>query len=196
MNLTELQSEVYTQTNLPRLVNETLAAIRSATLKVHQRDYFYRDLKEVAIDLGTEDYVQSFEYRNLSPRWRALKYIRRALADGSVVAPSLDVISPENFMDSYNIARTNVAYVAGDYLQIKCAEKLRYAVLGFYQNPAITTVGYSSWIAEDHPYAIIHEAAAIIFASVGDDTQARNQKLLAVECYQAVVATNVQGIGY
>ena len=196
MNLTELQSEVYVQTNLPRLVDETLAAIRSATLKLHQRDYFYRDLKEVAINLGTAAYVQSFEYKQLFPRWRALKYIRRALADGSVVAPSLEVISPENFMDNYNIARTNVAYVAGDYLQIKCAELLQYAVLGFYQHPAITNAGYNSWIAEDSPYAIIHEAAAIIFASVGDDSQARNQKILAAESYQAVVASNTQGIGY
>jgi hypothetical protein len=196
MNLTELQTEVYTQTNLPHLVNETLAAVRSATLKLHQLDYFYRDIKEAGISFSAPDLVQNFEYKELFPRWRALKYFRRALPDGTITEPLYEVISPENFMDAYNIVRTNVCYVAGNFIQIRSTVDLTYAIIGFYEHPDITVGGYNSWIAKDYPYAIVHEAAAQVFAAVGDTAQATSQKSLALEAYRAVQVSNIQAMGY
>lgn len=196
MNLAELQTEVYTQTNLPHLVNETLSAIRSATLKLHQRDFFVNDLREEGISFATAENIQNFEYKLLFPRWRALKYFRRALSDGTVVKPTFEVIDPTNFMDQYNVARTNVAYVAGSYVQIYSKEALQYAVIGFYEHPNTTVASYSSWIARDFPYAIVHEAAATVFAAVGDTEQARSQKVLGAEHIINLTNSSIQGVGY
>ena len=77
MTLNELIAEVYTITNRPDLVAQTLTAVRSATLKMHQRDYFYKDIFETAINFSTAAYLQQLEYRTLIHRWRALKYIRK-----------------------------------------------------------------------------------------------------------------------
>ena len=77
MTLTELQAEVYTLTNRPDLTAQTLAAVRSATLKLHQLDYFYKDLFETSLVFSSSEFIQQLEFRSLVPRWRALKYIRK-----------------------------------------------------------------------------------------------------------------------
>ena len=61
MTLEELKSEVSLLTARPDLEDQTLQAIRAATLKVHQRDYWRRDLKEVGVQFEAADYLQSFD---------------------------------------------------------------------------------------------------------------------------------------
>ena len=39
----------HTITNRPDLINETKLAVKAATLKIHQSDYYYRDLIEQGI---------------------------------------------------------------------------------------------------------------------------------------------------
>ena len=168
MNLTELQQEVYTLTNRPDLVAETLSAVRAATLKLHQSDYFYKDLFETGVVFTYAAYLQQLEYRDLIPNWRSLKYIRKTDASGSDSLGFFDLIVPENVLDSYTLNRSDVAYVAGSVIQMKSSTEFQYMILGCYVNPDITTSGYDSWIAQDHPYAIIFEAAATVFKMIGD----------------------------
>jgi hypothetical protein len=49
-------------------------------------------------------------------------------------------------------------------------------LLGCYLHPDITEESYSSWIADEHPYAIISDAAATVFKMIGFDEQAAYQK--------------------
>ena len=49
MTLEELQNEVILLTSRPDLVDRTLQAVKSATLKMHQREFWRRDLREVGI---------------------------------------------------------------------------------------------------------------------------------------------------
>ena len=74
---TDLCDDVYTITNRPDLINETKLAVKAATLKIHQSDYYYRDLIEQGIAFLTSDYIQQFDIYSLFPNYRALKYIRR-----------------------------------------------------------------------------------------------------------------------
>ena len=53
--LTDLCADVYTITNRPDLINETKLAVKAATLKMHQSDYYYRDLLEQGITFDTSD---------------------------------------------------------------------------------------------------------------------------------------------
>ena len=197
MNLAELTAEVNTITNRLDLVGQTLTAIRSATLKLHQSDYFYKDLKEVGISFSSAEYLQQLEYRLLFPRWRSLKYLRKTDSVGSANGTFFEVLSiPEMVIDNYLQNRNDVCYVAGDILQIRSSTQLQYSLISCYLNPDITAAAYSSWVAVDHPYAIVFEAAAIVFKMTGDTDQFSTYTMLAQEQRREVIISNVQAQGY
>ena len=197
MTLTELRNEVYTLTNRPDLVAETLSAVRAATLKLHQIDYFYKDLYETGVSFTSAEYKQQIEYRTLLPRWRALKYIRKTDVTGDGEGVFFTVLAiPEMVEDQYQINIKDVCYVAGSVVQILSSTKFQYIILGCYLNPDITESGYNSWIALDHPYAIIFEAAATVFKMIGDTEKfAAHTGLSQIEQNNLKI-TNIQGIGY
>jgi hypothetical protein len=171
MTLTELQNEVYAITNRPDMATQTQSAVRNATLSIHQADYFYKDLFETGIDLEVEDFLQAFDYLNPMPRFRSIKYIRKSDASGTGDGKFLDIVVPELVTDAYKINRTDIAYLAGDIIQIKSSTPLRYILVGAYVNPDITVASFSSWVARDHPFAIVALAAARIFKQVGKDSE-------------------------
>lgn len=196
MTLTELQSEVYTITNRPDLTAETLTAVRAATLKWHQSDYFYKDLFETGVVFSSTAYQQQLDYRTLIPAWRALKYLKKTDSSGADTLGFFDVIPPENVLDQYQLNRDDVCYVAGSVIQIRSSTQFQYAILGCYLNPDITVAGYNSWIALDHPYAIIYEAAADILRQIGKLEEMGAYKLLSNEQFAAVQRSNITPVGY
>jgi len=197
MNLAELQQEVYTITNRPDLVNETLTAIRSATLKLHQLDYFYKDVFETGVVFIAPAYKQQLDYRALIPQWRALKYLRRTDSQGMDTGPFFEIVTvPELTIDQYQTNRDNICYVAGSLIQIRSSTEFQYAILGCYVNPNITVSGYNSWIALDHPYAIVFEAAASVFKMIGETDQFAAYTRLAMEHQELLKISNIQAQGY
>jgi hypothetical protein len=195
MTLNELRDEVYLITNRPDLADRTLSAIRSTTLSIHQREYWYKDIRESGIDLGSSAYIHSWEYRTLIPRFRALKYARKTDVSG-FEGEVLTVLTTDDALDNYQLSRQNVVYAAGDNLQIRSSTELRYVLLGWYENPNVTVDGYSSWIARDHPFAIIYGAAAQIFKSVGKTEEFQAYALMMREQEAAISISNVQVKGY
>lgn len=196
MTLAELIQEVYNLTNRPGLVAETLTAVRSATLKLHQLDYFYKDILEVGIEFNPTGFVVSANYRDLIPRWRALKYLRKTDSTGIEQGLLYNIIVPESVLDQYGVNQENVCYVAGTYLHVRSSTTLQYAILGCYQNPDITELGFNSWIAVDHPYAIVFEAAALIFKMIGDTEKFAAYTQLAAMQAAELKLSNVQSYGY
>lgn len=197
MTLAELIQEVYTLTNRPDLVAQTLTAVRSATLKIHQLDYFYKDLFETGIQFSSAEYVQHLDYRTLIPLWRTFKYLRKSNSAAFDDGPFFTVLSiTEMVEDTYNLNQNDVCYTGGALLQIRSSTLLQYAFLGCYVNPNITPGGYNSWLALDHPYSIIYEAAATVFKMVGDTDQFAAYTRLAQEEAQLVRISNIQAIGY
>lgn len=196
MTLTELQNEVYTITNRPDLSARTQAAIRAATLKLHQSDFYSKDLFETGIVFSTAAYLQQLEYRPLIPRYRALKYIRKSDVDGTDTLPFLDIVVPELTLDSYGLNRNDVAYQTGEVIQIRSSTELQYIFLGCYLDPDITVSGYSSWIAINHPFAIIYEAASQIFKQTGKTEEWNAYKIMAQEQANTITVTNTQTVGY
>jgi hypothetical protein len=200
MTLAELVAEVYTITNRADLVAQTSLAVRSATLKLHQLDYYYKDVFETAVAFDTAEYLQQLEYRTILPRWRALKYIRKFDSTGTpapgVVGTFLDVVSPEQVLDSYAVAREDICYVAGEVIQIKSSTELSNILLGCYLNPDVGATTFSSWIATDHPFAIIDEAAARVFKMIGKTDEMAMYQQMAFEQQRAIQVSNIQTVGY
>ena len=67
---------------------------------------------------------------------------------------------------------------------------------GCYLNPDITSLNYTSWIALDHPYAIIFDAAATVFKSIGKDEEAAAYRNMVVEQILMIKASNVVAVGF
>ena len=95
----DLCNDVYTITNRADLVGETKLAVRAATLKLHQSDFYSRDLFETGIQFPTADYTQSFDPKTVVPLYRSLKYVRRYDNSGTGGAANFfDILTP-NFID-------------------------------------------------------------------------------------------------
>lgn len=200
MLLAELRTEVYTLTNRPDLIAQTLTAIRSATLKLHQLDYFYKDLFETGIQFSSAEFIQSFEYRVLVPRWRALKYIRKfdLLPAPGLPATFFEILVPENVLDDYSQHKEDICYVAGSVLQLRSSTEFTNALLGCYLNPVITEAGYdagNSFIATEHPYAIIYDAAATVFKMIGKDSESAAYRQLSGQFGQEIITSNIRSVG-
>jgi len=196
MNMAELLIEVYAITNRPDLVDRTSSAIRAATLKLHQSDYFYKDLFESGVVFSAPAFLQQLEYRTLFPRWRALKYIRKSDINASQTGKILDIITPDEVLDDYGCNRNDVCYGGGEVINIRSSTELQYVFIGMYNNPDITALGYNSWIATDNPWAIIYEAAAQIFKSIGKTEEWNAATLNAREQKQALLVSNTLLQGY
>lgn len=197
MTLTELITEVYGITNRPDKDTLTKSMVKAATLKMHQCDFFRKDLLETVIDFGTAAYFNSFQTSQVSSLWRALKYIRRIdTTSGLPVGPPLAILdSPDVFMNEYQQEKMNVAYEAGLSLNIRTEAQIQKFVLGCYLNPNVTDAGFNSWIANSHPYALIFEAAAWVLKDIGKLEEEQSYRLLGAEQMQMIKISNIQTVG-
>lgn len=193
---TELCADVYTITSRPDLVAETKLAVKAATLKAHQSDYYFKDLYETGIQFSTSDFIQQLDVGTVLPRFRSLKYLRKYDSSGTG-APGkfFNIIPPELIQDAYKVDRTDVAYVAGTTLNIKSATQFQYALLGVYQNPVIDEATYSSWIAAQFPYVIVFESARLLFKQIGYDEQASQFEALVKEQFVELKLNNIEAVG-
>lgn len=193
----DLCNDVYTITNRADLVGETKLAVRAATLKLHQSDFYSRDLFETGIQFPTSGYLQSFDPKLVIPLFRSLKYIRRYDNTGTGGAAEFyTVLTPTDILDSYGIEKVNIAYMAGSQLNIKSTLQIQYALFGCYLNPDITESNFTSWVAVDHPFAIVFEAARLLFKQIGFDEQSASFEKLAAEQLAELKMINIQTVGY
>ena len=197
MNFTELMTEVYTVTKRPDLSAETALAVKSATLKLHQSDFYFKDLFETGISFTESANIQQLDIKVIMPRFRTLKYLRRYDNSGSgTPAEFFKILTPAETVDEYGCNLEGIAYMAGSSLNIRSATAFQFAILGVYLNPSITESNYISWIAEDHPYAIVFEALRILFKQIGYDEQASAYEKLAAEQLAEVKISGIQAEGY
>lgn len=177
MNLSELIAEVYVQTKRPDLVDKTSAAVRSATLLAHHRDFYSRDIEEVGIKFDTAAYKQSLDV-DIIPRYRKIKWLRKYdyTSNPPAAGDFLTILTPEELLDEYGTEKVNIAYEAGSNIQMSSNTELEYMLLGAYISPDVTSLTYNSWVADNFSFLIVHDAAAKIFASIGNAEQAKLQE--------------------
>lgn len=195
-DFTALYNQVITLTKRPDLVEETIQAIQSATLRAHQLDYFPRDLIEAQLNFASPAYYQELDLYALFPRFRALRYLRK-LDSGEVTENQIfTVITPEKVVDSYGLSRTNVCYLAGTKINIKSSTEDSHMLIGYYVTPDITQDNYNSWVATTHPFVIVYGAVLSIFMTIGFQENANMFTRLLAEASQQLINTNVLATGY
>jgi hypothetical protein len=194
MTFEEMVAEVISLTRRPDLEAKIESAVKAATLKAHQSDYFFNDLTEVAIEFDQPRFIQNFRPRDVLPRYRHAKYIRIWRGGASSDARAfefLEHIHVENAIDGYGYNKLNVFYFAGELLQMRVRQPVEHVLFGAYQHPNITTENFNSWIAEDYPYTIVYEAARSIFLSTSFQEQAAQMRTLVQEEYGILKLSNV-----
>ena len=195
MDFATLQTEVYQITGRSDLTAETKSAIKSATLKCHQVDYFPKDIKEVQVNIPSPDYTVQIDLMSLDTLFRSIKYIRKYDVAEGEASDFFEILTPEELLDSYGLERTNVAYLAGTNINIKSSTKDSDMILGYYALPDITDAGFSSWVADQYPYAIIYEASRIVFTSISMPEEARNMARLFAEQIELIHRYSIVDIG-
>lgn len=196
MTFDELVDEVYLQTNRPDLVAETKSAVKAATLKAHKSDFYSKDIYETGIEFDSEDYRQSLDYISLFSNFRSIKYLRRVEDENDDIGAFFDIVTPEEVIDNYGINRSDIAYVAGRVLEIRASVAFSKALLGCYVLPIVREAEYLSWVAEQAPYAIIYEAARVVFKSIGYDEQSATFTGLVAEEYMLLKQSAITDVGY
>lgn len=196
MTFDELLEEVYLITNRRDLVNETKSAVKAATLKAHKSDFYSKDIFETGVEFSAADFRQSLDYITLLSNWRAIKYFKRVEDENDDVGKFLDIITPEEVLDSYGINRTDIAYVAGRVLEIRASVEFSKALLGAYVLPIVREGAYLSWVAEQFPFAIVHEAARRVFRSIGKLEESNAQSQFVAEEYAELKLSALSDVGY
>ncbi len=187
MNLAALIAAVYTETNRPDLVDETLQSVLEATLSAHTMEQFPKDIHEamVVFDQPTQ-YLQTLD-TSVIPRYRTTAYVRKLNPVATQVEQTGGLLPfsyqfpPNQFnfltrvdigdvIDSYGYEKRDVWYQAGRQINIKSSTPLQYAMVGWYRFPNLdpTGVNFESWVAEELPYVIVYAAAGSIFAKIGE----------------------------
>lgn len=197
--LANLVSDVMTITNRPDLVEETKLAVRAATLKAHQSDYFYKDIFEEGIIFVTKEILQTFEVKTLIPRFRAFKYLRKCDLDNNgnpVPMAFLELLTPTETLDDYGCMKENICYMAGLELKIRSCAAWDKFLFGCYMHPSVIEADYASWIADDFPLAIIYRAAGDVFKAIGNDEKKATYQQMALEEIAALKLSNIIAAGY
>lgn len=197
MNFAELCAEVNIVVKRPDLASRVEGAVRAATLKMHHSDFFYKDILETAIIFDDALSLQSFTPSEAIPNFRKAKYLRfwHETTTGAMPGAFLEPITIENSLDGYHTMKTNVFYMAGKQLQMRCCPAVKHILFGAYVHPIITPAeSYSSWIAEEYPYAIIYEAIRTIFRSIGFTEQANEFAQLSAEILGEIKMSSVDDI--
>ncbi len=188
-------ADVMTLTNRPDLSAETTLAIRQATLKAHHSDYYPKDLYETGIRFSAPALLQDLEYKQLIPRFRALRYIRKTDVTNADLE-FIEILDAGTLLDSYKRDKDNVCYLAGELIHIRSSTPLEYVFFGCYLHPKTDPSDFKSWIADEFPFAIVYEAAATVFKAIGFDEQAAAFKQLSAEHLMEMRNSSILAQGY
>ena len=174
--------------------------IVAATLFLHGMDFFLKDIAETLVVFDQAAYLQTLDCTEI-PMFRRMYYARKwdptlqTYQQNPTILPPLfnsvgavnptqslaffKIIDADHIFDNYNYKqeRTDVAYQTGDTLSFKSSSSFAQMLFGYYKFPNTDTSGtgqnFSSWIARDHPFAIIYHATSSIFAMIGKQESSR-----------------------
>lgn len=207
MTLTELCAEVATIVNRPDLQDTIIKShVKAATYSLHKRENWWRDKREDLFTFVGPDYYQTINLSILT-RFRSWSYIRIWDAAGTDPLTSLvtgaagkffDItVDPESLFDGYSNPKKYTAIAVGGSTNLRATEKFSQVIAGWYQNPIVTPdASYSSWLADESPYAIVYAAASLMFAGINQQDQARKWEKMVMEQLASTIAANLTARGY
>lgn len=196
MNYAELVQSVVVLTGRDELVPQIQYAIAKATLKLHSADLWNRDLVEKIVGVpSTFAPRYMIDIRSEFPRFRKIQYLNGYDVTSKTVTCELQQRSPISIGDNYGRIVNQVYYLSGDMITIRSVIALTNVLAGFWALPPVDNANYKSWIADVAPYAIIDEASAEIFGSVGDDEEAARRRKMFEPNVALIRVSDIEAAG-
>jgi hypothetical protein len=172
-----IYNDVITLTGRPDLADETAVAIRTATLSIHGRTNWPRDLQTQLVKLPNSSNITALDIQVLFPRFRGLASVRITDVNFSPINGPDAIIEPVEVGDIYDPIygqlRNNIAYVGGTTLNIRNYTACYGYLVDYYSIPQVRRDAYSSWIAQLSPDAIVYQAASIVLSTNGNEEKAK-----------------------
>jgi hypothetical protein len=106
-------------------------------------------------------------------------------------------ISINDLFDSYGNLKQECWYKAGLMYRINAALSATDTLDCIYlQYPELMPAVYFSWIAVEHPEAIVEEAASQVFKAVGKDTEHQRYAQLSMENLMRLKSLHIPALAY
>lgn len=190
----EMVADVMTLTARPDLAGETALAVRTATNNVHFCDAFPRDLQSTIVQLPIASYVAQLDIPTLFPRLRGLSAVKQLDVSGMPLAGreagSIEVVELADIYDDYNEWRSNIAYVAGDKINVKANILSPGFLVEWFKAPATKREQYNSWIAVAYPDVILYWAASLVLSTNGNEEKAQKYMQLTQQIHVPYLKAN------
>jgi hypothetical protein len=176
---TDLYDSIYNDvvelTKRPDLDSETVIAVRTATLSIHMRQSFPRDVSTQLAKLPNVVYSVALDVQVLFPRMRGISTCRVTdISFAPLETPRIDVVELGDIYDNeYGTLKDNIAYQAGSSLNVRCNNGFYGVLLEYFQLPLVRREQYNSWIAMLAPDVIVVQAAANVFRTNGNEEKAK-----------------------
>lgn len=168
----DMRDLVNAQTKRPELVTLTDSAIRLATLRAHQVDFFSRDQASSVLTYTppttNEIFVDIPDIYTVVGRLRTPDFVH--IEDLTTLLPTEQLeyaVDYKNFWNAENELKQSVFTLLGTSLRIRAYASTGRCRFYYYLNPVVSSVGYSSWIADEYPEELALWAAAIIWMRSG-----------------------------
>lgn len=195
--ITDITNLTVALTRRPEIPDVTASAIRMATMRAHHTDFFPRDLTSNTIPLvGGVPPSGMIDLPNISAslvRLRSIKTIQMLSPEGRPVE-ELEFRSQDDLFTKEGTRRPHIYTLLGDTLRLYPLSSSQSAQIFFFQNPNLTGLQYSSWIATLYPDDIAAWAATIVFARTGFAEMANQfNQLYVVPFQQLLVASHLLG---
>lgn len=169
-------ADVITLTARPDLADETALALRTATNNAHFSDAYSRDLVTQSVQLPNASYQTSLNIPTLFPKLRGLSAIKALDINGAPIAVSpdsqIEVIELGDIYDDYGTLRNNIAYLAGENVNVRSLTNSYGYLVEWFKAPETRRDTYTSWIAQLYPDVILYWAASLVLDTNGNEEKA------------------------
>lgn len=178
----------------PDLEQEIAIALRTATSNAHLSDAYARDYQSTPVQLPNASYLTSLDVPTLFPRMRGVGAIQALNSNYQPIlltaANRINIIELGDIYDEYGSLRNNVAYLAGDKLNIRTSMNTNGYLVSWYAAPNTRRDYYSSWIAQLYPDVILYWAASIVLDTNGNEAKAAKYMKMTTDIHVPFLKSN------
>lgn len=188
----EMQVQVNTYTKRPELVTLTDSAIRMATLRAHQVDFFSRDQANIQMTytpyVSGEIFVDIPNIYTLTTNLRTPDILQSLDATSLLPTEFLEYVDDyKHFWDQDNCLKRSVYTLLGNTLRLRSLANTGKLQFYYYQNPVVTSAAYASWIADLYKEELAMWAAAIVWMRSGYQEIAKQVNTDNIEPFKSML---------
>lgn len=196
MNQSQLVQKVLEIVDRPDRTDLIRSTVRASIIRAHSSGWYYKDIVEQGVRFLEEKVIQNFDPKDIfGAGFRKISYVRKWHYDPNDIQLGrpgniLEPIQIRQVLDEFGFERSDVYYMSGKFLQIRCHGGIKYCLSGAYVLPDLSHDNTSSWICEEFPDLIINDSAAEIMASTGLGRDAQFRAAIAADWKRMLLETS------